>query len=119
MLPWLRPNKTVCCCLKPIYIKGAIKQKVLLIFNSIHDAGVEQTNTNLSSEYCSEYLSDQAVALQGEQPPIGRLLSLHNMLTGSSTELRQPINLEQQLLQKTGADSEVAASMVQLLQVSS
>jgi len=56
--------------------------------------------------------------LQGEQPPIERLLCLHNMLTGCTTELRQPINLEQQLLQTSGDDSEVAASMVQLLQVS-
>ena len=55
--------------------------------------------------------------LQGEQPPVQRLLQLHNMLAGCTTELRQPINLEQQLIQTTGADSEVAASMVQLLQV--
>lgn len=56
-------------------------------------------------------------ALQGQQPSVERLLSLHTMLTGSATELRQPINLEQQLIQTTGSDSEVAASMVQLLQV--
>lgn len=46
-----------------------------------------------------------------------RLLDLHTMLTGCTTELRQPINLEQQLLQTSGSDTEVAASMVQLLQV--
>ena len=57
------------------------------------------------------------IALQGEKPPIARLLSLHSLLTGCTTELRQPINLEQQLLDSQGADSEVAASMVQLLQV--
>ena len=56
-------------------------------------------------------------ALQGQQPSVERLLSLHTMLTGSATELRQPINLEQQLIQTTGSDSDVAASMVQLLQV--
>lgn len=49
---------------------------------------------------------------------MARLVSLHSLLAGCSTELRQPINLEQQLLASQGADSEVAASMVQLLQVS-
>ena len=65
---------------------------------------------------CSRVLL--GIALQGEKPPIARLLSLHSLLTGCTTELRQPINLEQQLLDSQGADSEVAASMVQLLQVS-
>lgn len=63
-----------------------------------------------------ETLSVLRSLIMGEKPPIARLLSLHSLLTGCTTELRQPINLEQQLLDSQGADSEVAASMVQLLQ---
>jgi len=72
-----------------------------------------------SQGFVAGYESSQGfvAGLQGEQPAVERLLELHNMLTGCTTELRQPINLEQQLIQTTGSDSEVAASMVQLLQV--
>lgn len=46
-----------------------------------------------------------------------RLLDLHRLLKSSDTQLRQPFNLEQQLLQSVGSDCEVALSMVQMLQV--
>lgn len=54
---------------------------------------------------------------QGKEVQVKRLLDLHRMLKDSDTHLRQPINLEQQLLQSVGSDCEVALSMVQMLQV--
>jgi len=44
-------------------------------------------------------------------------VDLYNMLSDSDTNLRQPIGMANQLLQE-GMDSDVARSMLQLLQVS-
>ncbi len=43
-------------------------------------------------------------------------VNLYNMLSDSDTNLRQPIGMANQLLQE-GMDSDVARSMLQLLQV--
>ncbi len=43
-------------------------------------------------------------------------VDLYNMLSDSDTNLRQPIGMASQLLQE-GMDSDVAQSMLQLLQV--
>lgn len=44
-------------------------------------------------------------------------LDLFNILSESDTDLRQPVGLEDQLLQARSIDSEVGQSMLQLLQV--
>lgn len=44
-------------------------------------------------------------------------LDLSVILHGADTKLRQPVGLEQQLLQHPSMDEEVGQSMVQLLQV--
>ena len=50
-------------------------------------------------------------------PPVQTALDLYHILSESDTNLRQPVALENQLLQ-TSMGSEVGQSMLQLLQVS-
>ncbi len=50
-------------------------------------------------------------------PPVEMALDLFNILSESDTNLRQPVGLEDQLLQARSIDSEVGQSMLQLLQV--
>ena len=49
-------------------------------------------------------------------PPVQTALELYHILSDSDTNLRQPVGLEDQLLQ-TSMSSEVGQSMLQLLQV--
>ena len=57
--------------------------------------------------------------LQGESGPLPHILDLRQILTESTTDLRQPIGLERQLLESCHAtDGEVGLSMLQLLKVS-
>ena len=49
-------------------------------------------------------------------PPVQTALNLYHILCESDTNLRQPVALEDQLLQ-TSMGSEVGQSMLQLLQV--
>ena len=55
--------------------------------------------------------------LQGKTPPIQVALDLCHILSGSGTNLRQPVSLESQLLADQRMDSDVSKSMLQLLQV--
>ena len=50
-------------------------------------------------------------------PPVEMALDLFNILSESDTNLRQPVGLEDQLLQARSIDNEVGQSMLQLLQV--
>ncbi|KAL0039442.1 hypothetical protein WJX79_008577 [Trebouxia sp. C0005] len=52
----------------------------------------------------------------GKVPPVEMALDLFNILSESDTDLRQPVGLEDQLLQARSIDSEVGQSMLQLLQ---
>lgn len=54
---------------------------------------------------------------QGRSPPVQVALELYNMLSESGTDLRQPVGLEDQLLQDQRMGSDVGQSMLQLLQV--
>ena len=56
--------------------------------------------------------------LQGNAQSVDTALELFNLLSSSDTKLRQPIGLENQLLQDDRMDSDVSKSMLQLLQVS-
>ena len=51
-------------------------------------------------------------------PPIEELLGLYNMITQSG-DLRQPVQLEKQLMEDDSMEKEVGMAMVQLLRVSS
>ncbi len=57
--------------------------------------------------------------IQGSTPSTQRALDLYHVLSESDTNLRQPIELENQLLKHMTMDSEVGQSMLQLLQVKS
>lgn len=58
-------------------------------------------------------------AVQGESVPLPQIMDLRKILTESTTDLRQPIGLERQLLESCHAtDGEVGLSMLQLLKVS-
>ena len=51
---------------------------------------------------------------------MAQILDLRHILTESTTDLRQPIGLERQLLESShSTDDEVGLSMLQLLKVSS
>ena len=55
--------------------------------------------------------------MQGNLPSVQQALELHAILSQSDTNLRQPMDLEEQLL--TGRmGSDVGQSMLQMLQVS-
>ena len=56
--------------------------------------------------------------MQGDLPPVQIALDLYNILSESDTNLRQPVGLENQLLENS-LGSEVGRSMLQLLQVCS
>lgn len=55
--------------------------------------------------------------LQGGVPKVQAALELYTILGESNIDLRQPVDLEQQLLKDEALDSEVGQSMLQLLQV--
>ena len=57
------------------------------------------------------------LVIQGSTPSTQRALDLYHVLSESDTNLRQPIELENQLLKHMTMDSEVGQSMLQLLQV--
>ena len=59
------------------------------------------------------------LCLQGKTPAVQVALDLYNILSEGDTNLRQPVALEDQLLQDQQMDTEVGKSMVQLLQVGS
>ncbi|KAL0049434.1 hypothetical protein WJX82_002295 [Trebouxia sp. C0006] len=54
--------------------------------------------------------------IKGSTPSTQRALDLYHVLSESDTNLRQPIELENQLLKHMTMDSEVGQSMLQLLQ---
>ena len=58
-----------------------------------------------------------AVTMQGSSPSVQEALDLHFMLSKSDTQLRQPVDLEEQLMSDSRLDSIVGRSMLQLLQV--
>ena len=56
--------------------------------------------------------------VQGETVDMSQILDLRHVLTESTTDLRQPIGLESQLLGRgQSSDDEVGLSMLQLLKV--
>ena len=55
--------------------------------------------------------------VQGRQVQSKQAVDLYNMLSESGTNLRQPVGMESQLLKDSAMDSDVAQSMIQLLQV--
>ncbi len=55
--------------------------------------------------------------MQGSAPTTQKALDLYHILSESDTNLRQPVELENQLLKHMTMDSEVGQSMLQLLQV--
>ena len=58
--------------------------------------------------------------MQGEAVGMAQILDLRHILTESTTDLRQPIGLERQLLESShSTDDEVGLSMLQLLKVGS
>ena len=56
--------------------------------------------------------------MQGLSPAIQAAMDLYHILSESDTHLRQPVGLEEQLLQNRRMSSDVGKSMLQLLQVS-
>lgn len=56
------------------------------------------------------------VVMQGYCPPAQAALEVYHLLSDPKTALRQPVGLEQQLLNR-GLDSDVGQSMLLLLQV--
>lgn len=54
--------------------------------------------------------------VQGFCPPVQAALEVYRLLSAPGVDLRQPVRLEKQLL-KEQLDTEVGASMLQLLQV--
>lgn len=56
--------------------------------------------------------------VQGYCPPVQAALEVYQLLSEPGVDLRQPVRLEKQLLKdQTDMDTEVGASMLQLLQV--
>ena len=55
--------------------------------------------------------------MQGSTPSTQKALDLYHVLSESGPNLRQPVELETQLLKHMPMDSEVGRSMLQLLQV--
>lgn len=57
--------------------------------------------------------------VQGYCPPVQAALEVYQLLSEPGVDLRQPVRLEKQLLEKhqSDMDTEVGASMLQLLQV--
>ena len=56
--------------------------------------------------------------MQGYCPPVQAALEVYQLLSEPGVDLRQPVRLEKQLLkEQTDMDTEVGASMLQLLQV--
>ena len=56
--------------------------------------------------------------MQGYCPPVQAALEMYTMLSEPGIDLRQPVRLENQLLKAhLDMDTEVGASMLQLLQV--
>ncbi|KAA6427408.1 MAG: hypothetical protein FRX49_02072 [Trebouxia sp. A1-2] len=53
--------------------------------------------------------------IAGAEPSVQSALDIYHVLTESNTDLRQPVGLESQLLQKSSMDTEVGMSMLQLL----
>lgn len=56
--------------------------------------------------------------MQSSVPSTEAVLNLYHLLRDSDTDLRQPVALEQQLMQDNHLDTDVGKSMLQLLQVS-
>ena len=67
----------------------------------------------LSVNVCTEQWLD----VQGVMPSKQEALDLSAILHSADNKLRQPVGLEQQLLEHLSMDEEVGQSMVQLLQV--
>ena len=55
--------------------------------------------------------------MQGEALGLQEAMELHHILSRSDTNLRQPVNLEGQLLQDGSMGLDVGESMLQMLQV--
>lgn len=66
---------------------------------------------------CSSVTMQPHGVVQGSTPSAQKTLELYQVLSKSDTNLRQPIELENQLLKHMTMDSEVGQSMLQLLQV--
>ena len=57
------------------------------------------------------------VGVQGYCPPVQAALEVYQLLSEPGVDLRQPVRLEKQLLKdQSDMDTEVGASMLQLLQ---
>ena len=54
--------------------------------------------------------------LQGHMPGLEEMLEVRNAMVGAQ-DLRQPLNLDKQLLQESGLSKDVGLAMVELLQV--
>ena len=62
--------------------------------------------------------SDRCMCMQGYCPPVQAALEVFQLLSEPGVDLRQPVRLEKQLLKdQSNMDTEVGASMLQLLQV--
>lgn len=59
------------------------------------------------------------MCVQGYCPPVQAALEVYQLLSEPGVDLRQPVRMEKQLLEKhqSDMDTEVGASMLQLLQV--
>ena len=55
-------------------------------------------------------------ARQGQTPEMEELMAVRNAMV-RTTDLRQPIDLGEQLMQRSGLSNDVGAAMVDLLQV--
>ena len=55
--------------------------------------------------------------LQGEMPSNDETVALFHLLSQANVDLRQPISLEEQLMEDSEMEAEVGLAMVQLLKV--
>lgn len=59
----------------------------------------------------------KSCALQGEVPSNDETVALFHLLSQANVDLRQPISLEEQLMEDSEMDADVGLAMVQLLKV--
>lgn len=59
-----------------------------------------------------------ALLVQGEIPSNNETVALFHLLPQANVDLRQPVGLEEQLMEDSDMEAEVGLAMVQLLKVS-
>ena len=63
-------------------------------------------------------MSQVALLAQGEVPSNDETVALFHLLSQANVDLRQPVSLEEQLMEDSDMEAEVGLAMVQLLKVS-